>query len=49
MLKDYNMNQLVLPLDLEINLQQNDIAFNIFRYKYIKKLFYEKIHRIVFN
>ena len=29
MFKDYNMNQLVLPLDLEIKLQQNDIAFHI--------------------
>ena len=29
MFKDYNMNQLVLPLDLEMNLQKNDIAFHI--------------------
>jgi len=29
MFKDYNMNQLVLPLDLEIKLQENDIAFHI--------------------
>ena len=29
MFKDYNMNQLVLPLDLEIKLQQNDIAFHV--------------------
>lgn len=29
MFKDYNMNQLVLPLDLEIKLQPNDIAFHI--------------------
>ena len=27
MFKDYNMNQLVLPLDLEVKLQKNDIAF----------------------
>ncbi|MFC5540957.1 transposase, partial [Ureibacillus suwonensis] len=29
MFKYYNMNQLVLPLDLEIKLQENDIAFHI--------------------
>lgn len=29
MFKDYNMNQLVLPLDLEVRLQNNDIAFFI--------------------
>ncbi|MEK5231755.1 transposase [Lysinibacillus sp. FSL K6-0232] len=29
MFKDYNMNQLVLPLDVEIKLQENDIAFSI--------------------
>lgn len=29
MFKDYNMNQLILPLDLEVKLQKNDIAFSI--------------------
>lgn len=29
MFKDYIMNQLVLPLDLEVKLQENDIAFHI--------------------
>lgn len=29
MFKDYNMNQIILPLDLEIKLQENDIAFAI--------------------
>jgi transposase len=29
MFKDYNMNQVILPLDLEIRLQKNDIAFVI--------------------
>ena len=29
MYKHYNMNQLVLPLNLEVKLQQNDIAFTI--------------------
>src|SRR5690554_5555498 len=29
MFKNYNMNQLVLPLDLEVKLQENDIAFHI--------------------
>ena len=29
MFKDYNMNQLILPLDLEVKLQNNDIAFHI--------------------
>lgn len=29
MYKNYNMNQLVLPLDLEVKLQENDIAFHI--------------------
>ncbi|OIJ17225.1 hypothetical protein BKP37_01465 [Anaerobacillus alkalilacustris] len=29
MFKNYNMNQLVLPLDLEVKLQNNDIAFHI--------------------
>jgi transposase len=29
MFKNYNMNQLILPLDLEIKLQNNDIAFSI--------------------
>ncbi|MEK4285623.1 IS1182 family transposase [Ureibacillus sp. FSL K6-0165] len=29
MFKYYNMNQLVLPLDLEVKLQENDIAFHI--------------------
>ncbi|GAE47000.1 mobile element protein [Mesobacillus boroniphilus JCM 21738] len=29
MFKDYNMNQIVLPLDLAIKLQENDIAFSI--------------------
>lgn len=29
MYKDYNMNHLVLPLDLEVKLQENDIAFTI--------------------
>ncbi len=29
MFKDYNMNQIVLPLDLAIRLQENDIAFSI--------------------
>ena len=27
MFKHYNMNQLVLPLNLEVKLQENDIAF----------------------
>jgi len=27
--KGYNMNQLVLPLELELKLQQNDIAFHV--------------------
>ncbi len=29
MFKDYNMNQIVLPLDLSVRLQENDIAFSI--------------------
>ncbi|GHI01672.1 hypothetical protein AM1BK_52140 [Neobacillus kokaensis] len=29
MFKNYNMNQLVLPLDLAVKLQENDIAFSI--------------------
>lgn len=29
MFKGYNMNQLTLPLDLEVKLQNNDIAFHI--------------------
>jgi len=29
MFKNYNMNQLVLPLDLEVTLQKNDIAFHV--------------------
>ena len=29
MFKNYNMNQLILPLDLEMKLQENDIAFHI--------------------
>lgn len=29
MFKDYNMNQLILPLNLEVKLQNNDIAFHI--------------------
>jgi transposase len=29
MFKDYNMNQLIFPLDLEVKLQNNDIAFHI--------------------
>ncbi|WP_079526576.1 IS1182 family transposase [Solibacillus isronensis] len=29
MFKDYNMNQLILPLDLEVKLHNNDIAFSI--------------------
>lgn len=29
MFKHYTMNQVVLPLDLEIKLQENDIAFTI--------------------
>jgi len=29
MFKNYNMNQLVLPLDLEVRLHKNDIAFSI--------------------
>lgn len=29
MFKDYNMNQLILPLDLAVKLQENDIAFSI--------------------
>lgn len=29
MFKDYNMNQLVFPLDLEVKLQNNDIAFHV--------------------
>nr|WP_304218233.1 IS1182 family transposase [Fredinandcohnia onubensis] len=29
MFKDYNMNQLILPLDLEVKLQENDIAFHV--------------------
>jgi transposase len=29
MFKNYIMNQLVLPLDLEVKLQQNDIAFHV--------------------
>ena len=29
MFKNYNMNQIVLPLDLEKKLQENDIAFHI--------------------
>ncbi|WP_050614516.1 IS1182 family transposase [Bacillus testis] len=29
MFKDYNMNQLILPLDLEVRLQKNDIAFHV--------------------
>ena len=29
MFKNYNMNQLVLPLDLAVQLQENDIAFAI--------------------
>ncbi|MEK5062337.1 IS1182 family transposase [Cytobacillus sp. FSL R5-0596] len=29
MFKNYNMNQLVLPLDCEVNIQKNDIAFHV--------------------
>ncbi len=29
MFKDYNMNQFILHLDLEIKIQENDIAFSI--------------------
>ena len=29
MFKHYTMNQVVLPLDLEIKLQENDIAFAV--------------------
>ena len=29
MFKDYNMNQLILPLDLEVKLHKNDIAISI--------------------
>jgi transposase len=29
MFKNYNMNQLILPLNLEVKLQENDIAFSI--------------------
>ncbi len=29
MFKDYNMNQVILPLDLEMKLQKNDIAYTI--------------------
>jgi len=29
MFKDYNMNQVVLPLDLEVKLQKNDIAYAV--------------------
>ena len=29
MFKDYNMNQLILPLDLEVKLQKNDVAFHV--------------------
>jgi len=29
MFKNYNMNQLILPLDLENKLQKNDIAYHI--------------------
>lgn len=29
MYKDYNMNQLVFPINLEVKLQENDIAFVI--------------------
>ena len=29
MFKDYNMNQLILPLDLEVKLHKNDIAYSI--------------------
>lgn len=29
MFKDYNMGQLVLPLDLVVKLQENNIAFSI--------------------
>ena len=29
MFKDYNMNQLVLPLDLAVRLQDNHIAFHV--------------------
>ena len=29
MYQNYNMNQLVLPIDLEVKIQENDIAFVI--------------------
>ncbi len=29
MFKDYTMNQIVLPLDLEVKLQNNDIAYHV--------------------
>ena len=29
MFKDYNMNQLILPLELEMKIQENDIAYSI--------------------
>ena len=29
MFKYYNMNQLVLPINLEVKLQENDIAYHI--------------------
>jgi len=31
MFKDYTMNQLILPLDLEVKLPKNDIAFHVHR------------------
>lgn len=32
MFKNYNINQVVLPLDLEIKLQENDIAYAVNRF-----------------
>ena len=29
MYKDYNMNQIILPLNLEVKLDKNDIAFAV--------------------
>ncbi len=29
MFKEYNMNQVVLPLDMEMKLQKNDIAYAV--------------------
>ncbi|SDP73057.1 hypothetical protein SAMN05421677_13045, partial [Halobacillus aidingensis] len=29
MFKNYNMNQVVLPMDVEMKLQENDIAYSV--------------------